>query len=224
MAGAVARMTTFDIIAMLISLTAIFSYVNFRYIKLPATIGVMLMALVVSLGVLAAGHFAPWIHVVSEQLLKRIGFDRALMQGMLCFLLFAGALQISLDELAEHTALIATLALTGVIISLFVFGLLIHFILGWLGFDLGYGWCLLFGSLISPTDPVAVIGILKAAKVPRGLEVQIAGESLFNDGIGVVAFLVLSEIVVGGQRASAGRIGWQAFPAGSHGRSGVWHW
>jgi len=90
---------------------------------------------------------------------------------------------------------------------MFVFGTLIHFALGWLGFELSYVWCLLFGALISPTDPVAVIGILKTAKVPRALEIQIAGESLFNDGIGVVAFIVLSEIAVAGQDVSAGHIG-----------------
>jgi CPA1 family monovalent cation:H+ antiporter len=101
---------------------------------------------------------------------------------------------------------ISTLAIAGVVISMFVFGTAIYFVLGWLGLPLSYAWCVLFGALISPTDPVAVIGILKDAKVPHSLETQIAGESLFNDGIGVVAFIVLQEIAVGGDEASAGHI------------------
>jgi CPA1 family monovalent cation:H+ antiporter len=200
-------MTVFQIIALLISLTAIFSYLNHRYFKLPATIGVMLIALLVSLGLIGAGHFAPWIHESAEGLLQQVDFDDTLMQGMLCFLLFAGALHIDLTSLAGRKGVIGTLAVAGVAISLFVFGTLIYFVLGWLGLALGYSWCLLFGALISPTDPVAVIGILKGANVPRRLETQIAVESLFNDGIGVVAFIVLGEIVVTGQQASAGHIG-----------------
>jgi len=200
-------MSAFQIIAILISLTAIFSYLNYRYFKLPATIGVMLIALLTSLALIGAGHFAPWIQAAAVQLTVQIDFNDALMQGMLCFLLFAGALHINLGDLADHRGVIATLAVAGVVISMFVFGTLIFFLLGWLGFELSYVWCLLFGALISPTDPVAVIGILKDAKVPRSLEVQIAGESLFNDGIGVVAFIVMSEIAVGGEHASAAHIG-----------------
>ncbi|HRX53155.1 MAG TPA: sodium:proton antiporter [Verrucomicrobiales bacterium] len=200
-------MTVFQIIALLISLTAIFSYLNFRFFKLPATIGVMLIALLMSLALIGAGHFAPWIHESAVGLTKQIDFNDALMQGMLCFLLFAGAMHIDLSELKDHQSVIATLAVAGVVISMFVFGTLVHLVLGWLEIDLSYVWCLLFGALISPTDPVAVIGILKEAKVPRSLEVQIAGESLFNDGIGVVAFIVMSEIAVGGEQASAAHIG-----------------
>lgn len=201
------HMTAFQIIAVLISLTALFSYLNYRWFKLPATIGVMLIALLVSLGLIAVGHFAPWVRNDAEQLLKQIDFDDTLMQGMLCFLLFAGALHINLNDLAEQKGVITTLAIAGVLVSMFVFGTLIHFALGWLGIELSYAWCLLFGALISPTDPVAVIGILKEAKVPRSLEIKIAGESLFNDGIGVVAFIVMHEIAVTGQHASAGHIG-----------------
>lgn len=200
-------MTVFQIIASLISLTAVFSYLNFRFFKLPATIGVMLIALLMSLALIAAGWFAPGIHDEAVNLIKQIDFDAALMQGMLSFLLFAGALHIDLSELKDHRGVIATLAVVGVLISMFVFGTLIYAVLGWLGLELSYIWCLLFGALISPTDPVAVIGILKEAKVPRSLEVQITGESLFNDGIGVVAFIVMSEIAVSGKDASVAHIG-----------------
>lgn len=199
-------MTVFQIIAVLISLTSIFSYLNFRFFKLPATIGVMLIALLMSLALIGAGSFAPGIQDAAVELTKRIDFNDTLMQGMLSFLLFAGAMHIDFSELKDQKGVIATLAVAGVVVSMFVFGTLIHFVLGWVGIELSYIWCLLFGALISPTDPVAVIGILKTAKVPKGLEVQIAGESLFNDGLGVVAFIVMREIAVEGEHASAMRI------------------
>jgi CPA1 family monovalent cation:H+ antiporter len=200
-------MTVFQIIALLISLTALFSYLNYRFFKLPATIGVMLIALLVSLGLIGAGQFAPWISTEAEGVLGQIDFDATLMQGMLSFLLFAGAMHIDLSDLAKQKGVVATLALVGVVISMFVFGTIIYFVLGWLGLGLNFMWCLLFGALISPTDPVAVIGILKHAKVPHSLEIQIAGESLFNDGVGVVIFIVLAEIVITGQSMSASHIG-----------------
>jgi len=200
-------MTAFQIIALLITLTALFSYLNYRYFKLPATIGVMLIALLASLGLIGVGHFVPGLRDQAEALLQRIDFDDTLMQGMLSFLLFAGALHINLNDLAQQKGVIATLAVAGVLISMFIFGSLIYFVLQWLGLGLNYAWCLLFGALISPTDPVAVIGILKGAKVPHSLETKIAGESLFNDGIGVVAFIVLHEIAVGGHNAVPSHIG-----------------
>jgi CPA1 family monovalent cation:H+ antiporter len=199
-------MTVFQLIALLISLTALFSYLNYRFFKLPATIGVMLIALLVSLGLIAAGQFAPWIQVEAEGVLSRIDFDATLMQGMLSFLLFAGALHIDLSDLSKQKGVVATLALLGVATSMFIFGTIIYYLLGWLGLGLSYMWCLLFGALISPTDPIAVIGILKHAKVPRSLEIKIAGESLFNDGVGVVIFIVLSEIVLTGQSISVSHI------------------
>lgn len=184
-----------------------FSYLNHRYFKLPPMIGVMLIALLVSGGLIDAGHFAPWIRGDAVKLLTQIDSNNAMMQGMLCLLLFAGALHVNLAELAEQRGVITTLAIAGVVMSMFVFGTLIHWALNWLGFELSYAWCLLFGALISLTDAVAVIGILKDAKVPHGLEVQIAGESLFNDGIGVVAFIIMQEIAVTGRHASAAHIG-----------------
>lgn len=200
-------MTVFQLIALLISLTALFSYLNHRFFRLPATIGVMLIALLVSLLLIAAGQLAPGIHERAEGVLGQIDFDATLMQGMLCFLLFAGALHIDLSDLAQQKSVVGTLALIGVAISTAVFGTLIYYVLGWLGLGLSYGWCLLFGTLISPTDPIAVIGILKHAKVPHSLEIQIAGESLFNDGVGVVLFIVLSEIVLAGEALEASHFG-----------------
>jgi CPA1 family monovalent cation:H+ antiporter len=115
-------MTVFQIVAILISLTAVFSYLNYRYFKLPATIGVMLIALIVSLGLIGAGQFAPWIRENAASLLTRVEFSSTLMQGMLCFLLFAGSLHIELNDLMEHKWVIMALSILGVVISMFVFG------------------------------------------------------------------------------------------------------
>ena len=108
-------MTVFQIISILISLTAMFSCLNYRYFKLPSTIGVMLIDLLVSLGLIVTGHFAPWIRDAAVRLINRVDFDNTLMQGLLCFLLFAGALTLNLDDLAEETAVIAPLAIAGVV-------------------------------------------------------------------------------------------------------------
>jgi CPA1 family monovalent cation:H+ antiporter len=199
-------MTIIQIIALLITLTALFAYLNHRFIRLPTTIGVLLIALVLSLGVLGLGQFRPGVAEAAARMLSQFEFDDALMQVMLSFLLFAGALHINLNDLSEQKSVIASLALVGVLLSMFIFGALIYFALGLLGLELAFGWCLLFGALISPTDPIAVLGILKSARVPKSLEIKIAGESLFNDGIGVVAFIVMHEIVVGGQSPSATHI------------------
>jgi CPA1 family monovalent cation:H+ antiporter len=199
-------MTIIQIVALLITLTALFAYLNHRFIRLPTAIGVMLIALGLSLALIAVGHYRPGVEEAARRALQQFHFDEALMQVMLSFLLFAGALHINLNDLAEQKGVITALALVGVTVSLFLFGTLIHLVLGWVGWPLSYAWCLLFGALISPTDPIAVLGILKSARVPRSLEIKIAGESLFNDGIGVVAFLVLHEIAVGGQEPGAGHI------------------
>ena len=199
-------MSVFQIIAVLLTLTALFSYLNYCFIKLPTTIGVMLIALIGSLALIALQQFGFSIGPMAAQVLQSVDFGQTLLQGMLSFLLFAGALHINLNDLAEQKWVITVLAVVGVLISMFVFGTLIYLLLAWLNLKLSYAWCLLFGALISPTDPIAVLGVLKSAKVPKSLEIQIAGESLFNDGIGVVAFLVLQEIVVRGEQPTFARI------------------
>ena len=189
-------MSVFQIIAVLLTLTALFSYLNYRFIRLPTTIGVMLIALIASLGLIALQHFGFSIGPMAARVLQSVDFGQTLLQGMLSFLLFAGALHINLNDLAKQKWVITILAVVGVLISTFVFATAIYLVLAWLNLKLSYVWCLLFGALISPTDPIAVLGVLKSAKVPKSLEIQIAGESLFNDGIGVVVFLVLYEIAV----------------------------
>ena len=195
-------MSVFQVIAVLLTLTALFSYLNYRFIRLPTTIGVMLIALIASLALIALQHFGFSIGPMAERVLQSVDFGQTLLQGMLSFLLFAGALHINLNDLAKQKWVITILAVVGVLISTFVFGTAIYFVLAWLSLKLSYVWCLLFGALISPTDPIAVLGILKSARVPKSLEIQIAGESLFNDGIGVVVFLVLYEIAVRGDQPS----------------------
>ncbi len=200
-------MTVFEIIALLVSITAVFSYVNHRFIKLPTAIGVMSIALAFSLALVALDKFGLHLEPFARGLLTRIDFDDALLHGMLSFLLFAGALHINLNDLAEQGWLIAVLATVGVVVSTFLIGTAMYFVLPLLSIPLPYIWCLLFGSLISPTDPIAVMGILKTAKVPKSLEIKVAGESLFNDGVGVVVFIVLFEIAVKGREPSVVHIG-----------------
>jgi monovalent cation:H+ antiporter, CPA1 family len=200
-------MALLDVIAILITLTAVLSYVNHRFVRLPTTIGVMLIALLLSLGLVALGRLGFGIEALARQLLEQLDFDEALLQGMLSFLLFAGALHINLNDLAAQKGVIGTLASVGVLVSTFLIGTAFYWLLPILGLGLPYVWCLLFGALISPTDPIAVLGILKGAKVPKSLEIKVAGESLFNDGVGVVVFLALFDIAAKGREPSFGHIG-----------------
>jgi CPA1 family monovalent cation:H+ antiporter len=200
------NMGLFQILAVLITLTALFSYVNHRYIGLPITIGVMLIALVLSLILNLFGLFGLNLKEAAEHLLGSIDFDDTLLHGMLSFLLFAGALHINIGDLFRRKSIIGALATFGVLLSTFLVGTLTWLCLDLLGSDLPYVYCLIFGALISPTDPIAVLSILKTAGAPKSLEVKIAGESLFNDGVGVVIFLVILEIATGGHEIHAGHI------------------
>ena len=196
-------MEFFNITAILISLAALFSYLNYRFLKIPTTIGIMLIALSISLGMLLANALG-FSHFEEQagKLLRSVDFHEALMQGMLSFLLFAGALHVNLQDLLKQKWVILFLATVGVLISTFLVGGLSWVMLNGLGLEMPMIYCLLFGALISPTDPIAVIGILKSAGVNKSLETKIAGESLFNDGVGVVIFLVLLGIATGQHQAS----------------------
>lgn len=200
-------MDLFNIIAILITLAAVFSYINHRYIGLPITIGVMLIALAMSLMLNLLGWFGLGVEQQAAAWLESIDFDKTLLHGMLSFLLFAGALHIDINDLAERKWTIGTLATVGTVLSSFLVGMLTWWVLGWVGIELSFIYCLLFGSLISPTDPIAVLGILKTAKAPKSLETKITGESLFNDGVGIVVFLVFLEVATGTHEVSASHIG-----------------
>jgi CPA1 family monovalent cation:H+ antiporter len=190
-------MSLFQIAAILITLAALFSYLNHRLIRLPTTMGLMLISLVISLGFIVAGQYGLSIEEAAENLVSQIDFNKTLMQGMLSFLLFAGALHIDLESLYRHKWTIGALATIGVLLSTFMIGGSVYLLFGMLELPLPFIYCLIFGALISPTDPIAVLGLLKQAKAPESLETKIAGESLFNDGVGIVVFLVIYEIVTG---------------------------
>ncbi len=191
-------MTLPAIAALLVSLAAIFSYVNYRFIRLPSTIGLMLIAVCMSLGILALGQLGVHIESVARQALASVDFDRTLMTGMLSFMLFAGALHIDVAELAEQKWPVAFLALAGVVLSTVLVGLATYYLLALAGYGIPLLWCLVFGALISPTDPIAVLAIIRSTGASQSLQMKIAGESLFNDGVGVVVFLELAAIA-GGQ-------------------------
>lgn len=188
--------------AALITLAALFSYINHRFIKLPTTIGLLIISLVLSLALIALGKLGLPLENYAHVLLKEVDFNKALMQGMLSALLFAGALHVSLDDLREQKWVVAILASIGMLSSTFMVGFASYYIFAWLGLDIPLIYCLLFGSLISPTDPIAVLGILKHLGAPKSLETKIAGESLFNDGIAVVVFIVLLGIAGAGHEES----------------------
>ncbi len=187
-------MSFFSLVSILISLAAVLSYVNYRYIKLPTTVGVMLVALVASLTLVLVGPYAGGFREQAATLVSQIDFNQVVLHGMLAFLLFAGAIQVNLDELGREWLTISLLAILGTLISTCIVGGVTWLVLGWLGLGIPFLHALLFGALISPTDPIAVLGIMKSVGASRQLEAQVAGESLFNDGLGVVIFLVLLQL------------------------------
>lgn len=200
-------MEILNTIAILLTLSAVFSYLNYRFIKLPTTIGIMLISLVLSLLLLISGKLG--FFDISQQvstLIKGIDFHTALINGMLSFLLFAGALHININELSKQKWVILILATVGIVSSTFILGGMSWIILNALELNISFIYCLLFGALISPTDPIAVLGILKTIGIPKSLEVKIAGESLFNDGVAVVIFLVLLGIATGQSEATVSSI------------------
>ena len=189
-----------DVVAVLLTLAAVFGYLNHHFLRLPTTIGLVVIALAASLAALGLDAVVPALGL-GESLrttVGRIDFHEALMQVMLSFLLFAGALHVDLGYLASRKWAIASMASFGVLLSTALVGGAMWLVFGALGLDMPILYCLLFGALIAPTDPVAVLGILKTTKVPPSLEAKIAGESLFNDGVGVVIFAILLSIALQG--------------------------
>ena len=197
-------MDPLSIASLLLTISALFAYINHRFIKLPTTIGIMVISLLFSVLMVLMSEFGYHSAFDStRQILAKIDFNQTLMNGMLSFLLFAGALHINLSELISKRWLIAVLASVGVVSSTFIVGIISYSILPLLGLEMPFIYCLLFGALIAPTDPVAVMGILKTAGASKSLETKIAGESLFNDGVAVVVFLAVFAIAVEGQEVSA---------------------
>lgn len=201
-------MTLFEIAAFLLCLSAVFGYCNHRYLRLPRTIGLVIIAMASAFSIVVVDLVFPALQAgaMVGSALRQVNFPETLMIGMLSFLLFAGALHIDYSELASRKGAISLMATVGVIISTLTIGALMWLVLKLFHIGIPFAWTLVFGALISPTDPVAVLGILKTIKVPKSLEVNIAGESLFNDGVGVVIFtIVLALASRGGQEA----FGWR---------------
>ncbi|MFN7943664.1 MAG: sodium:proton antiporter [Thermoanaerobaculia bacterium] len=191
-------MSFFHVAAILVTVAALSSYLNQRYLRLPATIGLMAVALVASLALLASGRLGVLDLGPAAAFIRGVDLGDVLLHGMLAFLLFAGALHVDLGELRREAAAVSVLSTFGVAAATLVAGGLFFVATRALGFQLTLPWALLFGALISPTDPIAALGILRKSGAPRALETQLIGESLFNDGIGVLIFLAFVEGVRGG--------------------------
>jgi CPA1 family monovalent cation:H+ antiporter len=199
-------MSLFHLAAIVVTLAALFGWVNQRFLRLPTAIGIMAIALFASLVLILLGHAGVHVDWEAERVLAKVHFDETLMQGMLSFLLFAGGLHLDLEELSRSKWPISFLATFGVLISTALVGLATYGLSAALGRPVPLLAALTFGALISPTDPIAVLGLLRSAGVPKTLHSVIAGESLFNDGVAVVLFLVLSGIWAGNGGASASAV------------------
>lgn len=190
-------MSIFDIVALLIFLSGLFIFVNTFFLKLPSSIGLMIMALVLSVVVMVVGSIFPDLHLAEH--VKEYEFEEVLYQLVLSFMLFAGALNIDFNKLARQRTPVLVLATTGVLISTAVIGTLVYFMLNFMGIHLEFLYCLVFGALISPTDPIAVTKTIGKFNLSKDIEVKIKGESLFNDGIAVVLALTLLDIAHAGE-------------------------
>lgn len=202
-------MQVYNIITILIVLAAIFGYINYRFIKLPGSIGIMLLSLIASLVIVGLGTIFPEFFLKATEVIATIDFHSAVMKVMLSFLLFATAIQVDIKKLKKEQTAIIIFSTIGVLISTIVVGLILYGVTTLFGLSVNLLYCLLFGALISPTDPVAVVGILKKAKIPSSLETRISGESLFNDGIAVVLFITFYEIAqIGLENTSVWDVTW----------------
>ncbi len=186
-------MTIFTISSILVGLSALFGYFNYRFLHLPHTIGLVVIALFASLATIGLDFVQPSFQIARNvtDILRQIDFNETLMHGMLSFLLFAGALHADFSAIKTRRLTIGVMACFGTLISTFTVGTLMWVLLGFFGLKIPFIWMLVFGALISPTDPVAVLGLFKTVKVPDTLQAKMAGESLFNDGVGIVLFTVV---------------------------------
>lgn len=184
--------------SVLIVLASLFAYINYRVLKLPSTIGIMVIAIIVSVTLVASGeNFLPKTTSHLTELVHNFDFTEVLMGAMLNFLLFAGGIHINIKDLKEQFGPVLIFSTVGVIISTFAVGFGVYYLLPLVGVQMPLIYCIVFGALISPTDPVAVLSILKQAKVSKSLETKVAGESLFNDGMAVVVFTVVLQLAIG---------------------------
>ncbi|MBK7966227.1 MAG: sodium:proton antiporter [Bacteroidetes bacterium] len=184
-------MNLFHLLSVLIVLSAGFAYINFRYLKLPTAIGLMLVSMLFSFMILLFGKFVPSFTAAVTGQISNIDFSDLLLEGMLSFMLFAGAIHIKYEDLKSERLSILLYSTISVLLSTFIIGYASFYLLNYFGFQVEIINALLFGALISPTDPIAVLGILKSVGTTKSLETKIAGESLFNDGVAVVVFITI---------------------------------
>lgn len=199
-------MDLFTISSVVIALSALFGYINVRFLKLPNTIGLMLIAIVFTLFLFASSWVDSTMFDAAEEMVAQIDFDHILLDVLLGFLLFAGAMHTNFDQLKVQRWPILVFSTLGVLASTFITGGFTYYLLGAMDLNIPFIHCLLFGALITPTDPIAVLGILKKAGVPKKLETKIVGESLFNDGVGVVVFLTILGVAQGGEHGGGGAL------------------
>lgn len=190
-----------EVLGLLLTLTAICSYINYRLIKLPKSIGITLVALAITVMINILSFFNPAISSFSRSLLDNIGFQETFLHGMLSFLLFAGALHINAIELSKNKLLITAFATISVLISTILIAYASFWITSFVGINLPFYYCLAFGALISPTDAVTVLTVLKTVKIPKALEMKIAGEALFNDGMGIALFFMALALAYGEEKS-----------------------
>ncbi|MCY1666580.1 cation:proton antiporter [Rhizobium sp. SL86] len=195
-----------ELISILLTLTAIFGWVNERFFKLPETIGVLIMGLLASILLLVVELVFHEVALYEDlaRVVRQVDFQRTVLDGMLAFLLFAGALHVDFSALRDRAWVVAAMASLGVVLSTLLVATGVWLVSQAIGTSLPFIWALVFGALISPTDPVAVLATLKSVKVPQSLEADMSGESLFNDGIGVVVFTIMLTIATGEGHSAAG--------------------
>ncbi len=184
-------MTTFQLLSLLASIAALFGWISSRWLRLPITIGTMLLTVVCALGLMGVGAYAPGLHVWAVSLVRQIDFESLILHGMLGLLLFAGAFLLDLEQLAREKLAVAVLSVFGTLLSTVMTSVIMRWVLGAMGIPATWLECFFFGALISPTDPIAVLEMLRRVGVPKNVQAQLAGESLFNDGVGAVVFLAL---------------------------------
>jgi len=201
-------MSVFQLLSLLVTLVAAFGYLNYKFLRLPDTIGIMTIALLCSLAAAVSGQFHPGLVRWANATIATIDFTQLIFHGLLGPLLFAGSLHVDFSALSRQRWPILSLASIGVVISTAIVGLGFHYGTSAVGIEIPLLWCLVFGALISPTDPLAILGILRKAGVPEALETQITGESLFNDGVGVLVFVTLLGLATSTHEPSAVSIAW----------------
>tara|TARA_B100000530_G_scaffold336870_1_gene293168 strand:+ start:3574 stop:4827 length:1254 start_codon:yes stop_codon:yes gene_type:complete len=198
-----------NLAAILLTLAAIFGYINHRWLKMPHTIGLVVIALFVSFGVIIIDLTAPSLgfqNFVSNTI-SSVNYPKVVMMGMLSFLLFSGALHTNLEQLNQKKIAIGTMATIGVLTSTLLIGYTTYYVCILLGLSIPLSYCFVFGALISPTDPIAVLSILKNSKIPESLKAKISGESLFNDGVGIVIFTIMVAVAFGNDNINTLSIG-----------------